>query len=517
MIAGAREALEREGDVWWDALGDAESAAASFERASAIAPREPGPLAKHVAVLEGSGRYADAPRVYERSLAVLREPGERAAALLRQGLLLELRLGDREGAQRAYARALAESPALGLAQSSLARVYALMGRWNDWVALGVASAERVRDRTERAARMVSLALRCEYALGDRVTAQALYERALALDPTHAGAAETLAVAYRVQGRFDALAAMLEARYAALPDAYGKAPIARALGELYLDALRDPPRAIEWMRRAAQSPHPEDALAVWAGLARALAADPSRSAEYADAVMQQATRAHSPAERLALRMHHAALLEHRVRDRPRARFSRLAQERHFAARVAACAAGHRAQRALEPVRVRGVVRARRERLAPRLCGARRVAEGGLFQQRYRGPLLGALFGGRAGRELGAQRRDALGGAPVTAALYSWNRSRAAERPTRSTSPRSRCPRRAKTFHSRRLPRPTATATSSTSAARRRGPRRASTCACSPVSRRVRNTRRRSRCSTSSPSARATTSGSSSTAACAPPCW
>jgi TPR repeat protein len=57
--------------------------------------------------------------------------------------------------------------------------------------------------------------------------------------------------------------MLEARYAALPDGYGKAPIARALGELYLDALRDPPRAIEWMRRAAQSPHPEDALAACA--------------------------------------------------------------------------------------------------------------------------------------------------------------------------------------------------------------------------------------------------------------
>lgn len=207
--ATARESYEHAGDVLWECARDGASAAACFERAAAIAPRELAPLEKFAIVLEGTGRYVELPRVYERMLQVMRDPLQRAGVLYRLGILYETQLAQPDEAVRAYQRAVDAVPAFGPALDALLRLHRAHGRWAELAALLSDDVERWTDGPQRAARLVEIAELHEGPMARGDAAVPYYERALSLDALCVGAFDALDRIYRAKGEWDALVATYE--------------------------------------------------------------------------------------------------------------------------------------------------------------------------------------------------------------------------------------------------------------------------------------------------------------------
>lgn len=310
----ARELYERAGDVLWECANDGPSAAACYERAATMAPRELAPLEKFAAVLEGAGRWTDVPRVYERILQIQPDPLLQASVWLKLGVVYETRLERVDDALDAYGRAIDAHPTFTPAVQALSELYRARHDWDKYVALESIEADRLVQPAQRAARYVSLGEILETRLGQTAAAADRYQRALALDPSNAAAFDALDRIHRAGGQWDALIAAYDTALAAARDPRRLRALRLALGQLLLDRSGDPARAATLLRATLDGP-PDD-LAVLTTLARAYA-DSGHWAEHVETLEAQARLLRDDEALVGVLYHVAGVIESRLDDPRRA--------------------------------------------------------------------------------------------------------------------------------------------------------------------------------------------------------
>lgn len=310
----ARELFERAGDVYAECVGDHARAAHCYVRAATLAETDPAPVEKLVTVLEAAGRWEDAAAAYERLLARLRDPSQKAWALLRLGNLQETRLKRPDDALAAYRLAVDASPTLAPAVQALLRVCRDRGL-SLAIELERREADRIVDPQVRAVRYAALAEYVEAtSLADLPEeAAVLYERTLALDPTNAAAFDALDRMYRAASQWPRLVALYETALTKTTHPRRARSLRLQLAEVLEARVREPARAADLRREALAGP--EDRYDVLVSLARSLAAA-GRWSEYVDVLEAQASML-SGADEIAAVYRIGAALETRVKDLRRA--------------------------------------------------------------------------------------------------------------------------------------------------------------------------------------------------------
>ncbi|MBX3221527.1 MAG: hypothetical protein KF795_13475, partial [Labilithrix sp.] len=310
----AREHYERAGDVYAECVGDHARAAHCYVRAATLAETDPGPVEKLALVLEAASRWDDAAAAYERLLARLREPTERAWTLVRLGRLQETRLGRADDALAAYRLAVDAAPTFAPAVQALLRVCHAQ-RLPLAIELERREADRIVDPHVRAVRYAALAeyVEAESPADLSEEAATLYERTLALDPTNAAAFDALDRMYRAGSQWPRLVALYENALTKATHPRRARSLRLQLAEILHARTGDPSRAADLRREALEGP--EDRYDVLVSLARALA-DAGRWSEYVEVLEAQAGMLNG-ADEIAAVYRIGATLETRVKDLRRA--------------------------------------------------------------------------------------------------------------------------------------------------------------------------------------------------------
>ena len=310
----ARELFERAGDVYAECVGDHARAAHCYVRAATLAETDPAPVEKLATVLEGAGRWEDAAAAYERLLARLREPAQKAWALLRLGNLQETRLNRPDDALATYRLAVDASPTFAPAVQALLRMSRERGLPLA-IELERREADRIVDPQVRAVRYAALAEYVESTSAAALPEEAavLYERTLALDPTNAAAFDALDRMYRAASQWPRLVALYENALTKTTHPRRARSLRLQLAEVLEARAREPARAADLRREALAGP--EDRYDVLVSLARSLA-DAGRWSEYVDVLEAQASML-SGADEIAAVYRIGAALETRVKDLRRA--------------------------------------------------------------------------------------------------------------------------------------------------------------------------------------------------------
>jgi tetratricopeptide (TPR) repeat protein len=204
-----RRLAERAGDIYWERLGDAESAVGCFRRAVEAMPAERSPLHKLAAVLESTGRWRELSDVYAAELPLIRSPLERADLLFRIGEVKETNLGGPDEAVSAYRDALEAVPTHRPTLQALGALYRSAGRYAELAQMDLREAERLTVPERRAARYYEVAELYERRLGDQAEAILLYERCFEVQPGHRAAFDALDRLYRREGRYADLVSLYE--------------------------------------------------------------------------------------------------------------------------------------------------------------------------------------------------------------------------------------------------------------------------------------------------------------------
>lgn len=310
--ATSRLLYERAGDALWEAVSDGPAAVSCYERAAGVAPQEPGPLRKMIAVLEAQSDASSLEPVYSRLLRLAQDPSERAAVLFRLGVLYDQRQ-DAERALSAWQSAYEAMPTFAAAIDALDDLCTRLGRFDVLTALLRVDAERIVSPAHRAARYVRLAELYAGKLGDLQEAAAMCERALSLDRTQAAAFDLLDEILRASGDLDAVVSLYESSVEAEPDPRMARVLRLELAMLHLAGNR-PERAIEPLRDALGAE--PDALATlwWLGKAQARS---ERWTELVETLEAQARLLSEPASQVTAWYRIAFVLEARVGDPLRA--------------------------------------------------------------------------------------------------------------------------------------------------------------------------------------------------------
>jgi tetratricopeptide (TPR) repeat protein len=310
----ARECYERAGDVHSECIGDWQLAAVCFERAATMAPEEISPLEKLASALEAAARFDDLPAAYERQLALMTDPLQRASALVRLGWLYETRLGKIDEAFRTYKRALEAAPTFAPATHALLGVCRSLGRWADVAGLELIEAERIAAPAARAGRYVAVAEIAESTLSKIDEAVTLYERALSLDASSTAAFDALDRIYRGRGQWDALISLHERLLANAKDPKRVRATSLELATLYHDRAGQPARAAEILQSTLGSEG--DHFSTLVALARALA-DAGKWVEYVDVLEAQSRLLTDETEIVATLYRIGTAIEARLKDTKRA--------------------------------------------------------------------------------------------------------------------------------------------------------------------------------------------------------
>ena len=327
---------------------DAAAALREFEHALAADPTNRAALEGQARALEALGRPTEAVRVWERLVAELRGGPDRAPALVAWARLLAGPLGQPERAVELHRRALTDDPRNADALDALVAAAAAKGQWT---LLGELEERRFEQASGDTPRRVTIALEAARLalerLEDPTRARMWLARGLDLAPDDPTLHHAMAEVERRIGDRSALARRLD-RLAEL--AGEDAPLDVLLESATLhDALGDPERAIERLRR---------------GLSRAQDEDPileqlidllqrtGRPEEVPDLLERRAALAASPGVSAAFLVDLGALYETRLGDLDAARES---YERAFEAApstpgvVAALERLYRKLEAWEPLR------------------------------------------------------------------------------------------------------------------------------------------------------------------------
>lgn len=310
----AREMFERAGDVYAECIGDHGRAAHCFVRAATLAETDSGPVEKLCNVLEMGGRWDDAAAAYERLLARVHDPVQKAWTLVRLGTLQETRLNRQDDAFAAYRLAVDASPTFAPAVQALLRVAKARKLTPLVVELERREADRLVDPYARSVRYAALAELIEgEAPQNLAEATTLYERARELDPMNPSAFDALDRIFRETRQWSRLIGLYEATLMTTHDPRRARALRVELAELHHSRAKNAGRAADLLREALQGP--EDRFDALVALGRALA-DTGKWTEHVQALEAQASMLTGVEEIMAVHRIGMAL-ETRVKDLRRA--------------------------------------------------------------------------------------------------------------------------------------------------------------------------------------------------------
>lgn len=214
------------------------------------------------------GRHQDLLENLRLQIGAAATPRQKVTLWERVAALYEEEFIDGERAAEALEQVLELDASNETALTGLARLYRALGRWEDLAHLYERHIKLISEAPRRLALVLTRAKLLTEQLGATERAISAYEQALAIDPHHAGALETLAKLRESSGDSDAAVTAIEAlaAKAATPEAKAEQWLRAAR---LLEARGDNDGAIERFQRALDA-NPRDPLAS-AGLRHAFVA------------------------------------------------------------------------------------------------------------------------------------------------------------------------------------------------------------------------------------------------------
>ena len=212
-----RRVCERAGVLYWERLGDAESAIAAYRKAARATPDEVAPLRKLAAVLESVGRWRELIEAYQAELPLTRDPEERGDLYFRIGDVQQNQLAHVDEAVTAWQAALEAAPTHLPTLQALGALYQTQERWSELVQMDLHEVEKIADPRRRANRYFEIGQLIERRIGDQEEAVRLYQRAIELLPGHRGAFDALDRLYRREERWADLVRIYEKQAGATND------------------------------------------------------------------------------------------------------------------------------------------------------------------------------------------------------------------------------------------------------------------------------------------------------------
>ncbi len=301
-------------EVLEERLGRTDDALARYREALALDPDLVPARAALERVCEAEGRWEDLCALLEDDLDEAPSPAERAATLFRVARIREDRLGDAEGAARAYASVLEIEPANRGAVAALAAALERLGRHEELAELLKREAADAGDPRRRLAALQRRAEVVEEHAQDPERARAAWEDVLAEAPRHLAALRALGRLHSRAGRWEELVAMFRAEADAVPDAAQAADVVQRIGELLERRLGRADDAIAAYREALTlAPAHAFALQALARLYRARGDDEG----LVEILRAQAAARPPPEERARLLSEAARIAEERLGDAQRA--------------------------------------------------------------------------------------------------------------------------------------------------------------------------------------------------------
>jgi tetratricopeptide (TPR) repeat protein len=255
--------------------GELDAAVNPLREAMHIDPSNPRPYRALARVYDDRGDWNQSISV-RRSRLQVATGAERFELALDLGDVLFLKLGDRNGASRAYTEALQERPD---DRKLLTKMMQLYGETQDWAKLidvVLRLADGVDDNKVRAKYMHTAATIASKQLSDPDTAIDFYQRAIELDPSNEKALVEVVDLLHQRGRNDEVEDMLKMQLDAAKVAQDRERIIRILdrlADLYQRFLNEPDLAVDALE-AAQAFDPEDRARA-ERLAEIYAADPEQ--------------------------------------------------------------------------------------------------------------------------------------------------------------------------------------------------------------------------------------------------
>ncbi len=234
--------LHRAGEVSEELLRDDEAALAHYRAVLAIEERYAPALGSLGRIHHRAGRWDDLLGVYEKELALAKEPAERATLLHRMGRLAEEQLGRDQDALAYYRKASAADASHGAALHDFQRQLSVLGRHQELVTVLETELSRAPEGDPRARVALRLAEVHETHLDAPDKALAAYEKALEMAPQLRAALDGRARLLARTGAHPALAAALEAEAGSSEDAAARIGARLRAGEVCRDDLNDLPRA-----------------------------------------------------------------------------------------------------------------------------------------------------------------------------------------------------------------------------------------------------------------------------------
>jgi tetratricopeptide (TPR) repeat protein len=183
-------------------------------------------------------------KIYEVQLEKVTEPAERMSLVSRIGELSELKLGDTQTAFVWWGRLLREQPLSEVAAEEVERHARTIPAWDDLVALYLDVAEQASDPHVQRSVLLRAGRVYEDEMSDRVRAEEVYLRALALDERDADALRALDRIYDASGMFRELSEILRRRLGVTDDSAELVELYFRLARVYADALDEPDQAVE---------------------------------------------------------------------------------------------------------------------------------------------------------------------------------------------------------------------------------------------------------------------------------
>jgi len=161
----------------------------------------------------------------------------------RAAVLHDEKLGDSEAATPYLERILERRPGDEHAFNRLKQILTSAEKWGELEALYSQAVKGTTDPIRRADLLNEVALVCEEITNEPSKAIGYYEAIRDLDPAHGHAMRALEMLYAREGRYESLAMLLEHRLEKATQAETISLKVR-LGQIDLDQLHDPPRALE---------------------------------------------------------------------------------------------------------------------------------------------------------------------------------------------------------------------------------------------------------------------------------
>jgi tetratricopeptide (TPR) repeat protein len=241
--------LQRVGEIYEQHLADEDRAVEIYQRLLSISPFYPHAIRNLGRIYHRRGSFKDLIELHRSELGTATDAEERSMLLFKIGVILENNLNDQEEAVSVYRSALIENPRNMAASWALYRIYRKKEDWMSILEILESEALSIPEGHQRALAFVRIGELWEESLNRTDMAYDSYSQALRMEPGLGEAREALVRLCEQEGNFEYLAELLFQEFQTSVDADDQYRLALALGELWLDRLKNPKEAVDWFIKA----------------------------------------------------------------------------------------------------------------------------------------------------------------------------------------------------------------------------------------------------------------------------